>query len=207
MNEAIAALGELLKGLSRSDWIAFGALVVSVFATWHAARGTRVAKDAYALSLDAHRRSQPSLDLYLVEAFIRPTATPPRRICVFRVRVTNQSDAPNGLKAATLRVDYAKPGEPSSNLVIQHDPNCAEVLPQRDRPLVQVPESIAPRAVVGGLWLFPIPDELIRGRHIESYTVSLTDSYNREVEHEALLLREVRDEMAKGNQGPDQARG
>jgi hypothetical protein len=207
MSEALNVVQALLNGFSRADWIAVGALLVSVYSVWQAARSLQVAQQANRLSLDTHRRSQPSLDLYVVEAFIRPTPTPPRRICVFKVRVSNQSDAPNGLKFSTLLVNYGKLGDPRSNLVIQHDPSCAPAVADLRLNVLPIPGAIDPRAVVGGAWLFPIPDDLIRGSRIDSYTVSLIDSYDREVKQEILLLREVRDAAAEVADSPDQTRG
>jgi len=174
-----------------SDWISLAALAISVIAAWNAVRGTRIANRAYKLSLDSHRRSQPSLDLYLVEAFIRPIPDPPRRVCVFKIRITNASDASNGVKAAALRVQFGRTGEPSSNIVVQQD----SVVPEgvaRELCLLPIPHSLAPRAVVGGEVSFSIPDDLIREQQIECYTLSIIDSYDQKVEQDAILLREVR---------------
>jgi hypothetical protein len=183
----------VLTSLSRSEWTALGALLVSAFSAWQAFRSRRIAERAYQLSYAAHRRSQPSLELYLVEGYIRPVANPARRVCVFKVRITNQSDAANGLKAAALKVAYRKPGEVHSNVIVHHDPGCAGVLSGKDYlNVLQIPQSMAPREVVGGAALFPIPDDLIRGARIESYTLS-ADSHNQEVEQEAILLWEVSD--------------
>jgi hypothetical protein len=192
MRDLLAMMSGFVRNIGLTAWIAIGALFVSLFSAWQAFRSRRIAERGYRLSLDAHYRSQPSLDLYLIEAYIRPIADPPRRVCIFKLRITNQSDSPNSISAVTLRVDYRRPHEPGLNVIVPHDPTYAAVLIERDGAPLQVPQGIQARTVTGGAALFPVPDDLIQQAQIDSYTVAVVDSFNRVTEQEAILLREVR---------------
>ena len=62
-----------------------------------------------------------------------------------------------------------------------------------------MPQAIAPRAVIAGVAVFPIPEPLIAGAYVDSHTVIVTDSHGRQVEHEVLFLREERDARREGH--------
>ena len=199
MSDLFRTVTHVLRDLGPSNWIALGTFVVAVYAAWQARRSTRVAEHAYNLSYDAHQRLQPALELYLVDAYIRPVPDPPRRIYVFQIRVTNKSDSANALKDLTLKIAYGKPGAPLSNVVVRHNRAAASSI-AHPTGVLHVPQSVNARSVTGGLAIFPLPDELIRGSAIESYTMVLVDAYDREVTQDALLLREVRDEATEVEQ-------
>ena len=78
-----------------SQWLSLGSLIIALIALLLSYLSSRTAKKSYALSLEQERRNQPSLELYIVDSYIRPAVPPIPRIFVFQVTVTNISDAPN----------------------------------------------------------------------------------------------------------------
>lgn len=190
---------EVLGDVSPSTWISLGALVVAAYAAWYARRGTRIAEQVYNLHYAAHQRLQPALELYLVDAYIRPVPDPPRRIYVFQIRVTNKSDAANALKDVTLKIACGRRGEPPSNVIVRHNREAARAI-ANPPDLLRVPQSVSAHSVTGGLALFPVADPLLRGLQIDSYTISLVDAHDHEVTKDALILREVRNETAQVEQ-------
>ena len=185
---------DLLKSvwarLETRDAIALGALVLASVSALISFSSRRLAGRSYRIALETNRRSQPSLDLYLIDGKMRPVVEPARRVCFLRLRITNQSDASNGIGELKLRVSCHKPDQLSTNFLVQHDHGLA--IPA-DGVALGVPQAIGPRAVVAGVAVFPIPEPLIAGAYVDSHTVILTDSHGRQVEHEVLFLREERD--------------
>jgi hypothetical protein len=176
--------------LEPRDWIASAALVVAASGVLLSLSSRRLAGRAFRLSLEANRRSQPSLDLYLADGKMRPIVEPPQRVCLLKLRITNQSDSPNGIRELKLRVDCRKPEQHRTNFTVQHDSSAAIAA---DGDVLSVPQGIGPRVVIVGMAVFPIPEQLIAGTYVESHTVILTNSHGRQLEHEVLFLREVRD--------------
>ena len=205
MSDLLSTVTQTLGGWKRPDWIALGALIVAAYAAWLGRRSAQIAERAYSLAYNADQRRQGALDVYLVDAYIRPVRDPPRRVYVFGVRVTNRSDVANALKGVSLEIEYGRPGEPPSSLVVQHDKNAASVIGD-PRDVLCVPQSVGVRSVTVGLALFPVGDELLRGSRIESTTIFVVDAYDVRVMREALLLREVRNGStdAEENQDSDQ---
>ena len=58
----------------------------------------RIAKSAYLLAAEARDRTTPSLEIYIDFGYVRRLAALARKVFVFRVVVTNCSDAQNSLK-------------------------------------------------------------------------------------------------------------
>jgi hypothetical protein len=94
-------------------------------------------------------------------------------------------------------VDFTAHDGVPRNVVALHDPSIAGHAAGIPSDVIAVPGGIAARAVIGGAGLFVVSDDLLRGARVESYTVSLVDSYGVAVQQEAILLREVRDEVVE----------
>jgi hypothetical protein len=199
----VVSRGEML-GLLRSaslhidarDWIALAALVVATLSALTSLSSRRLAGRAYRLSLDANRRAQPSFELYLIDGKIRPLVEPARRVCLLMLRITNQSDSSNGIRELKLKVDCRKSNQPATNFIVHHDASYAT---GGDGSVLAVPQAMTSRAVVSGMAVFPIPEQLIQGAYVESHTIILTDSYGEQIEHEVLFLREERDARREGH--------
>jgi len=166
------------------------AAIVSAVAAWIAAWHAR---RTYKLALQQESRLQPSLELYLVNGYIRRLGSPLLRLFVFRLVVTNKSDAGNSLRDLRLVIHYSREEGPPGNVTISHSPELAVSLPEGQRNPLPVPCGIAARAVVGGVAIFGVPEELLRDFRIESYMLTAVDSFGHQTEREAILLQEVRD--------------
>jgi hypothetical protein len=80
--------------LAPATWIALGSAGIAATSLWNAILARRIAKRGYLLAVEARDRTTPSLELYIDYGYIRRLAAPARRVFVFRVVVTNRSDAP-----------------------------------------------------------------------------------------------------------------
>ena len=150
----------------------------------------RIAKSSYQLAVEARDRATPSLELYIDSGYVRRLAALARKVFVFRVVVTNRSDAPNSLKTIRLLIEHQRADGPPSHLELVSDATCAKVLGFEEGDVLTVPIAIAQRAVVAGTVFFPVAQELLAETRIEAYTVSLIDTFNRESMKEVLLLTE-----------------
>ena len=150
----------------------------------------RIAKSSYQLAVEARDRTTPSLELYIDSGYVRRLAAPTRRVFVFRVVVTNRSDAPNSLKTIRLLIEHQRADGPPSHLELVSDATCAKALGFEEDDVLTVPMTIAQRAVVAGTVFFPVAQELLAVTRIEAYTLSLIDAFDRESMKEVLLLTE-----------------
>ena len=150
----------------------------------------RIAKSNYQLAVEARDRTTPSLELYIDFGYVRRLAAPTRRVFVFRVVVTNRSDAPNSLKTIRLLIEHQRADGPPSHLELVSDATCAKALGVEEDDVLTVPMTIAQRAVVAGTVFFPVAQELLAVTRIEAYTLSLIDAFDRESMKEVLLLTE-----------------
>jgi hypothetical protein len=176
--------------LEASNWIAIGSAVIALASLWNAIMARRIARSSYQLAVEARDRTTPSLELYIDQGYIRRLATPPRRVFVFRLVVTNRSDAPNSLKTIRLLIEHRRGNGPSSHLEVSPDPTCATAFGFTEADVLKTPTPVAQRAVISGTVFFPVARELLADTRIEAYVVLLTDTFGRETPREVLLLTE-----------------
>jgi hypothetical protein len=180
--------------LQSGDWIAIISAVAAWLAAWQAFRSSRIARYSYKLALKQEQRLEPSLEVYLVDAYIRRLTPPSRRLFVFQITISNTSFAGNGLKELHLAINCSRRQGPSSVIVVPHKIELGAHLNQSASDILEIPSSIAAHTVIGGLALFEVHDEPLGGLRVESYTLKLLDTYGNETEKEAILLQERRDE-------------
>lgn len=138
-----------------TNWVAIVAALAAWVAAWQAFRSAKTARRAYQLVLEQEKRLRPSLELYLVEAHIRRIKQLGIRIYVFRIMVTNKSDAVNYLKELRLFIEHDRKLGPLSNVAIPHEPDLVEYLPQYSGDPLYIPCQIAAHAVLGD-WPFSV---------------------------------------------------
>jgi len=177
------------------DWVSTASAAAAWAAAWLAFRSSRTAQRAYNLALEQAQRLRPSLELYLIDAHIRRLVPPLPRLYVFRIMVTNKSDAANSLKDLKLVIEHKREHSPPSNVAIPHNPDLIVYLPENHAELVNIPCTIPARAVLGGQALFGVPKDLLGDSEIKSYTLTVVDSLGQEITVEAILLREVCDDQ------------
>ena len=171
-------------------WIALFSAGIAAVSLWNAIKARLIANSAHQLAVEARDRTTPSLELYIDSGYVRRLAAPARRVFVFRVVVTNRSDAPNSLKTIRLLIEHRRADGPPSHLELVSDATGAKALGFEEDDVLTVPIAIAQRAVVAGTVFFPVAQELLAETRIEAYTVSLIDTFDRESMKEVLLLPE-----------------
>lgn len=180
--------------LQFGDWIAIAAAFAAWMAAWQAFRSSRVARSAYQLALKQEQRLQPSLEVYIVDAYIRRRTKPSRRLYVFQITISNKSSAGNSLKDLQLVVHCSRDNGPPSDIFISHKLELSEQLHLSASDLLKVPSPIDAHTVIGGLALFEVHEGVLGGSKIEAYTLKLVDTYGNETDRETILLQERNDE-------------
>ena len=145
----------------------------------------------YSLAIEAERRKEPAVEVYLVDSGILNPPGEERRIYVFQLLITNKSLSANSIKQIELALEYGPQGQPPSNVMIPHDSSAAMAANMEATEVICVPCSIAAAATIAGAALFPIATDLIGDGVVESHVVTVTDAHDRGVECHAILLREV----------------
>ena len=171
------------------DWVAIAAMCAAWVAAWQSIRSSRVARSAYQLALKQEQRLQPSLEMYIVDAYFHWRTNPSRRLYVFQVTISNKSFSGNGLKDLRLVVHCSRDHGPPSDITISHKFELGEQLHVSGADLLKVPSPIGAHTVMGGLTLFEVHDEVLAGAKVESYTLKLVDTYGNETDRETILLQ------------------
>jgi hypothetical protein len=179
--------------------ISNAAAIASAVAAWIAALHAR---RSYKLAVRRESSRRPSLEIYLVNGHIRRLGAPLRRLFVFKLLITNKSDAANALKDLQLVVHYTGRQGTPGNITISHDARLGTVLSNFQEELLAIPCGIPAREVVGGVAIFAAPEELLQEFQIESYTITAIDSFGNPTEREAILLQEVRDAQMETGLNP-----
>ena len=182
-------------GMGVSQWLPIlaagvGALAAGVGA-WVGIRRYRLARRAFSLSVEAERRKEPAVEVYLQDSRILNPPDEERRIYVFHLVITNTSQSANSIKRIELALAYGRRGQPPSNVVIPHDSSAAIAASMEAAEVIRVPRSIAAGATIRGAALFPIATGLIGDGVVESHVVTVTDAYDQDVQCQAILLWEV----------------
>ena len=166
-----------------------GALA-AVVAAWAGIRRFRVAHRTYSLSVEAERRKEPAVEVYLHDSRILNLPGEERRIYLFHLVITNTSRTANSIKRIELALEYGRRGEPPSNIVIPHDSNAA-MAADMEAEVLRVPCSVAAGATIRGAALFPIATGLIGDGVVESHIVTVTDAHDRGVQCQAIMMWEA----------------
>ena len=142
------------------DWVSIIAALAACFAVWYAARSNRIAKQAYDLASEQDRRHRPSLDLYLVDSYIKRIEQSDERIFVFRLMITNKSASRNSIKDIQLLLEHQREVGPLSNVSIPHNPDLSNKINENENRF-KIPLIIDSYSVIGGLAIFNVPNEMI----------------------------------------------
>ena len=177
----------LLGTLDVSEAIAAVAAAAACFAAWQAFRSAQASRRMYALAVTEQGRTEPAIDLYLVDSQINHLRAENRRIYVFRLIATNRSVVANSIKYVSLSIEFGELGERLSNVTIPHDAAAAPAASVTEQEVLTVPVSIAPGETLSGIALFPLNEDLLRGAAVESYAVSITDGNDKDVRCEGDL--------------------
>jgi hypothetical protein len=172
------------------DWVSIIAVLVACFAVWYAARGVKISKQAYSLALEQDRRHRPSLDLYLVNSYIKRIEQADERIFVFHLMITNKSASRNSIKDIQLFIEHQRREGPLSNVSIPHNPDLSNTIHENENPF-KIPLIIDSYSVIRGLAIFNVPNEMIRGSSVETYIVRIVDNKGHMTELESILLQEL----------------
>ena len=145
----------------------------------------------YTLAVTEQQRTEPAIDIYLVDSFFVQRATQQRRVYVSRLVITNRSIAANSIKQILLAVDYGRRGHPPSNVAIPHDSGAASAVDLGSAEVLRVPTPIAAGESISGTALFPMANSLLQDNSVNSHTVIVIDAHDREARREAIVLREM----------------
>jgi len=171
------------------DLISVVSALAACFAALYAARSSKLAKQAYRLALKQDQRNRPSLELYLINSYIKRIENSDERLFVFRLLITNKSASRNSIKSIQLFIEHQRREGPTSNVAIPHNSDFINTIYENEDPF-EVPFIIDHYSTNGGLAIFKVPNEIVRGSTVETYLVRIIDNADNEYELEAILLTE-----------------
>lgn len=180
-----------IGGMEVTELVAVGSMLAAWVAAWQAFRSTRMTRLMYSLSVEAERRKEPAVEVYLADYRMLNPPDEERRIYVFRLLITNKSLAANSIKRIALTLEYGHQGQPPSNVVIPHDSSAAIAASMEATEVIRVPRSIAAGDTITGAALFPIDTGVVGDGVVQSHILTVTDAHDRDVQRHAILLWEV----------------
>jgi len=169
--------------------IAFISALASCFAVWFAARSKKIAFKAYELAYEQDQRGRPSLELYIVDKYVKTFKGIDERLFVFRLRITNKSASRNSIKNIQLLIAHKKGNAPPSKVLIQHNSAPFKEISENEN-LFKVPFVIDHYSAMGGVAVFKVPNELLRGSVVETYSIKIIDNSDIETEFESIFFVE-----------------
>lgn len=181
-----------IKVMGVSEWIALGTMIAACIAAWQAIRSTRLSGRMYSLLISEQRRTEPAVEVYLVDSRFLHLSNGQRRVYVFHLLITNKSMAANSIKDVRLSLKHGQRGQPSSNIVIPHDSKAASTIDIGATEILRVPNPIAAGETISGVVAFSIADALLGNGLVEAYIVTVLDAHDRESHCQAIFLRETK---------------
>ena len=141
--EVTTDVAEAFNDMGASEWIAFGSMLAAWIATSQAIRSARLSGRMYSLSVAEQRRTEPAVAVYLADSQIQHHPSEQRRICVFRLLITNSSLSANSIKRIALAVEFRADDQPPFNVAIPHDGTAADAASVSVDEVLRVPSPIA----------------------------------------------------------------
>ncbi len=169
------------------DWIALIAAVAALAATWQAYRSAQASRKSHLLAVKADQRYDPKIEVNLVGARQICPADRAERIYVCELLISNLSIVANSIKRISLSMEHRGRDGPPSQLSVPHRPGVPDEAGASD-PALALPASIGAGETLSIVARFLVAEELIRGVAVESYSVVVTDSHDRDVEQRAILI-------------------
>ena len=191
MNQAVERTGAFFVLFDVSDWIALGSFLAACIAAWHAMHSRRISDRMYSLAVVEQQRSEPAMDVYLLDSHVRRIEDSGRRLYVFSLVVTNKSLAANSIKELTLLLMSQHDDQPPPNIVCPHDANSGRAIGLDPDEVFRIPRPIAGGEAVSGIAVFPVADALLDHSRAQSYTVTAIDAHGHETQRQAILLKQT----------------
>ena len=175
------------------DLVSIISALAACIAALYATRSSKLAKQAYKLAYEQDQRKRPSLELYLVNSYIKRVDNADERLFVFRLLITNKSASRNSIKSIQLVIKHQRREGPTSNVAIPHNSELLSTIHENGEPF-EIPLVIDHYSAIDGLAIFKVPNEVIRGSSIETYLVRIIDNEDNKTELEVILLKELNNE-------------
>ena len=125
------------------DLVSIISTVAACFAVLYAARSSKLAKQAYSLALEQDQRNRPSLELYLVNSYIKRIENADERIFVFRLMITNKSASINSIKDIQFQIEHYRKEGPISNVHFTHNASLIDMINENEKAF-EIPFTIKP---------------------------------------------------------------
>ena len=181
------------------DPLASWAGIAGVIATFVIALLTffnvRVARNSLKLMEQKEKRSQPSLQVFHINSYVKQDKEQGSRIYTANIGITCTSDTDNSVKDLSMKIYFKRDGEITSNIAIptvkDKDMRITDLIGVSSDKILVVPLRIKAHEVITGWALFVIRDEFLVGSSIENYQVILTDAHDIESYFEIKVMQEI----------------
>lgn len=180
-------------------WAAIISAAAAVMAAWLSARANRIAQRSLELAQNQDARRMPNLELYLVNAYFKRVDGRKGRVYVFRIRVSNRSEADNSIRAAELSIVSVE-GEADTrkgvnvNIRLSHDPHLVSLLDETTHETLNIPAKIGAYETLEGFLLFHISESLLNRMTVDAYHLEVVDAQGLASHIQAIVVIEAKHE-------------
>ena len=180
----------LARELDVGNWIAVVGSAAAWFAAWQAYRSAQASRASQLLAQEALARGEPSIAVYLADARLIHASNRTQRVYVLQLLISNQSIAANSIKRISLSMEHGSPGRPRSHLAVDHSHEVPVATGASDADALKLPVSIGAGESLRAVAQFLVNEELLQGDAVESCSVLVTDSHDRNAKREVIFTRE-----------------
>ena len=177
-----------------ASWAAVIAAIATFIIALLAFYNARVARNSLKLMEQREKRSLPSLQIFLINSYVKRDKEQDSRIYAVNISITCTSDTDNSVKDLSMRIYFKRNGGITSNIAIpiikDIDKRVTDLVGVTSDRILVIPLRIKAHEVIAGWALFKISNEFLVGSSIENYQVILTDVHDIESYFEIKVMRE-----------------
>jgi len=175
-------------GLSISDYVG----IISVIGAWIAVIisvvNTRHMKDSLKLLVDQELRNQPKISLSSERSLRYVDKVKDVSLYAFKIQISNESDIPNSIKSAELRINYQ-----NENMDLQIVLKAVDRVSFEDCKLeiCKLPVSLSERAAMTTWILYEMKNSDLTQLRVNSYDIEIIDTFNNKTIESIILVNGV----------------
>ncbi|HLP33585.1 MAG TPA: hypothetical protein VK202_08940 [Bacteroidia bacterium] len=167
------------------------ATIAAVVSAYSAVKSRGFAKQSYQLAVQNYSDRQANFSLYLIDGFRWISKNEnTRKFLLFHITINNQSDSKNSFKAQ-LEIEYIRNDQSVARVVIPHNENLLEHLPQKNLSVFSHDIRVDEKGMQSRWLIFEQPSNVFKVDRIEKYTIKVIDTAGNSQSTESYMLKNL----------------
>jgi len=176
------------NGFSVIDYVSVISVVGAWIAVFISVLNLKQVNKSLIVLADQERRNRPKIRVQSNESLVYVDKATDSNIYAFKLHVSNESDVPNSIRSAELRINYE---HKDLDLQIVIQPMSGERMASSKITLLDVPVSLSERETIQGWLLFEVKNSDLIHLNIESYDIEMFDTFKNKSLESVILMSGV----------------